>query len=352
MDLITTIGPSSWDPDAIAAHLRLGVTCIRFPFSKLRPEDHVERCRMLRGIARTLGAGVLTMADLPGGKPRLQSHHPVHVESHRRYCIWLNRAQRRDGDLWLEPGLSGVTFRPDDEVVIGDGENRFLVHEASRDHVVGAFAAPCTLEWQRAFIPAGIDLDVPVLTDKDKACAELAHAASFDWVALSCVRSSDDVASARAWLSASLDWTPRLVAKIETVAGVSNADAIIRAADAVMIARGDLALQIGFERLWSAQQTVLEACLRRNRYCIVATGFLESLARHHTPTRAECIDFCSTLSMGASAILFSSETSIGHNPILVVETALRLGRQWEQSHRERHCRPGPSLQRAVEEAVR
>ncbi len=331
MDLIATIGPSSWDREVIAAHLRLGVKCIRFPFSKLRPDDHVARCRLVRDIADALGVGVLTMADIPGGKPRLNANGPVDVESGRPYRIALGRARCDADDFWLDPGLPAVSFRSGDQIFIGDGENRFTVCETSADRLIGTFATPGRMEWRRAFIPIGMDLQVPTFTERDKAYAAFAHAARFDWVALSFVSSSEDVLAARAWLLEHLDWAPCLVAKIETMAAVRNVDAIARTADAVMIARGDLALQIGFAALWSAQKSIIDACARAGTYCIAATGFLESLASHPTPTRAECIDFCSTLAMGAPAILFTTETSIGKNPIVVIETALRLAESWTHS---------------------
>lgn len=331
MDLIATIGPSSWTRDVLEAFLRLGVKCVRFPFSKLQPAEHVDRCRMLRGIARELGIPVLTMADLPGGRPRLHADGPVHVETSRQYRIAVDRTSRSGKDFWLEPGLPGGAVEPGNEVLIGDGQNRFVVTAVSTDHLTGTFATAGTLEWQRVFSPIGIDLQLTAFTDRDKECAAFAHAGGFDWLALSFISSSEDVIAARSWLRESLEWTPYLVAKIETRAAVNNVDAIAGAADAVMLARGDLALQIGFDALWPAQKSVIDACARAGRYCIAATGFLESLARHHTPTRAECMDFCSTLAMGAPAILFSNETSIGGNPVLAVETALQLERSWKAS---------------------
>jgi pyruvate kinase len=330
VDVLATIGPASWDREVVAAWLRLGVTGIRFPFSKLQPRDHLARCRAVRDVADDLGAHVETIADLPGGKPRLNALGPVHVESGQAYAVTIDPSAHPVGDFWVEPALR-LRFKPGDEILIGDGENRFVVTDVANGSIVGSFAVPGVIEWSRAFTPLGLDLDVLPFTERDKTFARAAHAARFDALALSYVRSADDVAAVRSWLRTQLEWSPRLIAKIETRSGVENADEIAAAADAVMVARGDLAIQIGCDELWAAQTAILRACARAGRYSIAATGFLESLAGRETPARAECIDFCATLDMGVDAILFATETALGRHPVVVVETAQRLAGAWRQS---------------------
>lgn len=331
MDIVTTIGPASWDRPIVAVFLELGVRCIRFPFSKLRPDIHLANCAMVRDVARDLGVSVLTMADLPGGKPRLNSRAPLEVEPARTYQVAFQQAGAGASEFWIEPELVGCHVKPGDAFIIGDGENRFVVSDAGDGFMRGTFARAGLMEWQRAFMPEGVPLKIPSLTARDKTFARAAHAGRFDWLALSYVDSSDDVAAARAWLRDELDWQPYLVAKLETATAVANAEAIARAADAVMIARGDLAVDIGFERLWSAQKSIVEACQRTGRYCIAATGFLETLLTEPSATRAECMDFCAALEMGVDAIMFSTETSIGKHPVPVVETAVRLAESWQEA---------------------
>jgi pyruvate kinase len=331
MDIVTTIGPASWDRTIVGVFLQHGVRCIRFPFSKLRPDVHVANCAMVRDVARGLGLPVLAMADLPGGKPRLNSAGPLSVEPARAYWIARQQAGAAGSDFWLEPELLGYRIKAGDAFVIGDGENRFVVSDVAEDHVLGRFTRAGVIEWQRAFMPEGTPLKIPSLTDRDRAFAREAHAARFDWLALSYVDSSDDVAAARAWLHDELGWQPYIVAKLETATAVANVEAIARTADAVMIARGDLAVEIGFEQLWSAQKTIVEACRRSGTYCIAATGFLEHLLTEPAATRAECMDFCAALEMGVDAIMFSTETSIGKHPVKVVETAVRLAESWQHS---------------------
>lgn len=338
MDLLATIGPSSWDPHIVTAWLRLGVTGIRFPFSKLQPPDHVARCRAVREIAAAVGVPVVTMADLPGGKPRLNAEGPVQVERGTSYTIAVNRHGPPAATFWVEPALPRVRFRRGDEIIIGDGENRFVVEEVSDEHIVGTFAASGTVAWRRAFTPVGRDVDVQTFTERDRELATAARSGRFDWLALSYVESGDEVNAVRAWLLERLDWTPSIVAKVETRAAVEHIDDIVAAADAVMIGRGDLAIQIGFEELWAAQAAVVNACARARRYSIAATGFLESLAASDTPTRAECVDFCAAVEMGADAVLFATETALGRNPVLVIETARRLAATCHRSRGLRQSR--------------
>jgi pyruvate kinase len=319
MDIITTIGPSSWTEEIIKAHLRLGVICIRFPFAKETPEEHVERCKMVKRIATELGRDIFTMADLPGGKPRLSNLLPLEISSQKEYRIALSEKRGKNVDFYLDPSLTEDAVRAKEHVTIGDGENCFFIEAVENGIVTGRFEISGELERKRAFFPSGETLNIESVTEKDRKLARVASTGDFDWVAISFVDAAIDVINARKWLKTELLWEPKVVAKIETLGGTLRASEISSAADMVMIARGDLAVQVGFPYLWRTQKSIVDACKANATYTIAATGFLDQMGSQHLPSRSECVDICTALEMGVDAIMLSAETTIGKHPVKVVQ---------------------------------
>jgi pyruvate kinase len=319
MDTITTIGPKSWAEEIVEAHITLGVKCIRFPFAKEPPAEQVARCMKVKRIAAGLGKVVLTMADLPGGKPRLSNIAPLPISADRSYRIALSPTKSSSADIFVDPPVPTGVLKDGDFATIGDGENRFFVESSQDSIVLGRFESSGELERRRAFLPNGANLNIEPFTETDREMARVAYLGEFDWLALSFINSAEDVTKAREWLMKELNWNPRIVAKIETLGGTLRISEIAAVADCVMLARGDLALQVGFSRLWRAQELILDACKSMNIYSIAATGFLDNASNHLIPTRSECIDICTALKMGADAIMLSAETTIGTHPVEVVQ---------------------------------
>jgi len=329
MDTITTIGPKSWGEDVVKAHIKMGVKCIRFPFAKEPPHEQVTRCEMVREIADGLGKPILTMADLPGGKPRLSNTQPVSISADRLYRIALSPTKKAKTDFYIDPGLPHDTVVGGDVITIGDGENLFRVESSNDIVVLGYFEHSGELERKRAFLPNGKALSIDSFTPTDREMARIASSGKFDWLALSFVDSPQDVRDVRQWLRKELRWNPKIVAKIESLRGTLRVAEIAQVADCIMIARGDLALQLGFSGLWHAQESILNACKSMNVYSIAATGFLDTGSQTLVPSRSECIDICAALRMGANAIMLSAETTIGPYPIEVVELLTRIGEACE-----------------------
>lgn len=318
MDIITTIGPTSWSEDVVKAHISLGVKCIRFPFAKETPDEHVERCRMVKRLARELNTDIFTMVDLPGGKPRLNNSLPLNISAEKQYRIALSRQGSEGVDFYLEPSLMGEAVSTAAHATIGDGENRFLISSVAGEIITGHFEVSGELERRRAFFPSGATLNIQSITEKDQELARAASRGDFDWVAISFVDSATDVINAREWLKTELSWEPKIVAKIETLGGTLRSSDIAKVSDMVMLARGDLAVQVGFSYLWRAQERIVSACKATNTYTIAATGFLDQVSIQRIPTRSECIDIYTALEMGVDAIMLSAETTIGSRPIDVV----------------------------------
>ncbi|MBY8878986.1 pyruvate kinase [Actinacidiphila acidipaludis] len=323
IDVITTIGPASWDRDVLSALVREGVHTVRFPLSKETPEVHLDNARRLAEIAADCGRTVRTMADVPGGKPRLSNEQPLDVTAGTPFAIGLG-GRAPDTDLWLDPPLlARAAELAGTDVLVGDGEQSFHVERHEGDVVHGHFTESARVERRRAFTLPGTAGEVECFTAADrKLCASIRD--SFDLVALSFVRTADDVDRARRWMAGELGWRPGVVAKIETWNGAVNAREIAEVSDAVMVARGDLALHVGFENLWETEKRVLAACRAAGTRSIVATGLLDSLISSRTPTRSEAVDVAGAVEAGADALLLSAETTVGIDPLHAVRVLRRL----------------------------
>lgn len=326
MDILITLGPASWAPDTLRALLEEGVSKIRFPFAKETPEIHAEHHAMVRQIAKESGRLVDTIADLPGSVPRLSNDVPIDVNLTESYTLALGPESR--AQLALVPALTGQPPHVGSRALIGDGENAFIVDHVERKVLTGHFERPGTIERRRAFVLPTEELCIASFTEADKRFAAAAREAEFDWLAISFVDSGELLTDVRGWLADELDWHPKIMAKVETPAGVRDAAGICARADAVLVGRGDLALHIGPEGLYDAQRDVIDACRAHDTYVVVGTGFVESVATSGgLATRSEAIDVRCTLEMGADGLLLSAETTVGADPVGAVRQLRRLAGQ-------------------------
>jgi len=325
VDVIVTVGPACWSEEVLDALLREGVRDFRFPFSKEDPQTHLRHADRVRGRAKAAGVEVRLLADLPGSKPRLSNREPMRVEEGRAVTIAV--VSGIDGcDLHLDPPFSGM---PDveggHEALLGDGDAVFHVDSAVDGVLTGRFGFTGELERRLGFAIPGVDCRVECFTEDDRNyCRAVAASSVFDTVALSFVRDEADVELSRAWLADELGWRPSIIAKIESPQGVVHAEAIARAADQVMIARGDLALWMGVEGLWGAQRAITAAGRKAATPVIGATSFLQSMVTGRRPTRSEAVDVAAAVELGMKALMLSAETTIGIDPASAVRTLGRL----------------------------
>lgn len=322
LEFMITIGPNSWAPSELRKLLRHRVRFVRFPFAKEDHRTHAENAARVRSVAAELGVKAALVADLPGGKPRLSNEEPREVESHEALRVAL-RPTLREIDLSVDPPLD-YSAKAGDIFAVGDGELEFVVNRVDGEIVHGKFLRGGTLERRRAFIPRGVNYDFDSFTDADKLHATAARNAGFDAIAISFVTGKASIANVKDWLRTALDWSPLIIAKIETTKGVEAAHEIAAEVDAVVVGRGDLLLESSAGKLWHLQSAVLRACRSLGKPGFVGTGVLESMKDRPFPTRAEVIDLLAAAEMGATGVLFSAETTIGINPVAVLNTAERL----------------------------
>ncbi len=321
--IVATLGPASQSPEVLEAMVDAGVDVARVGLAHESADRHAARIRAVRAAARERGRVLGVLADLPGPKVRTAPFPDGGVFLADGSCLRLVP----DGDASSEESVV-VTFpealssvEGGDRVVIGDGAVLLEVAEVGRGGVTARVVRGGRLLGRPGVhLPAGrLDLRSP--TEEDLRLLETCVREDVDIVAVSLVRSGDDVRRVR---EAAGDDPPMIVAKIETPDAVEDLDAIIAAADGLMVARGDLGTRLRLEDVPHVQKRVIRTCAARGVPVITATQMLESMITAPTPTRAEVTDVANAVSQGTTAVMLSAETAVGQDPVAVVEAMARI----------------------------
>ncbi len=322
--IVATIGPACDSPSAIATLVDAGMDVARLGFAHGSLASHLENLRLIRAAAAEKGRLVGVLADLPGPKVRTG---PFPMPGGALLLVG-ERVTLVDGsgpsDATTisvdEPGLvSDLQFG--DHLALGDGAVVLEVEDAGSDKAVAVVHNGGWLQGRPGLhVPAGrLRASSPTVADLDLLREVVA--AGFDMVAISFVRSADDISRARA---AAGPGGPMIVAKIETRPAVDHLTSIIDVADAVMIARGDLGVECPIEEVPHLQKHIIRTCVAWGRPVITATQMLESMVHAPTPTRAEVSDIANAVFDGTDALMLSGETAIGHDPASAVRTMARI----------------------------
>jgi pyruvate kinase len=318
--LVCTVGPAS-EPllfDLVTA----GMDVARVNLSHGTQEDHERLLKGVREAAAEAGRPVAILADLSGPKVRLGEllGEELRLERGSRFVLRTGDAPgEASGAPTTYPGLAG-DLEPGDRVLLTDGAVELRVVEVANEVVTEVVRGGSIRSGAGVNVPAE-RLGLPAITSKDETDIEWALSAEVDMMAQSFVRRAEEVRALRSLLGRE---PPLLVAKIETGPAVRDAGAIIEAADAVMVARGDLGVELPLEEIPLIQRDLVSRAARAGVPVIVATQMLESMTRSARPTRAEVSDVAAAVFEGADAIMLSAETAIGAYPIEATQTAVRI----------------------------
>lgn len=325
-----TLGPSSLDN--LRRLIAAGTNGVRLTFSFGTPDLQASRAVAVKEAARSAGKSCATIADLPGGKPRLgrfTGADVYDVVSGQHVALVLRpSADPASGVLPVDSRELLESLIPGDLVLVGDGACCLRIVTATQESVVAEIIESGRIEQTRGLITRGSQFDPASLTEKDRRdLAFIEQTDAFDAVAISFVSSASEIIETRRLLGRSA--TPvSVIAKIEHPRGVAAADEISKHADAVIIGRGDLALALDWVELPAAVSTIAEACKANDTPYIIGTQVAEGLERFVFPTRAEICDLAHWLSTGAAGALLSYETAFGSNPLGAVGAIQRLIERW------------------------
>jgi pyruvate kinase len=352
--IVATLGPASSDDEVLFRLIESGMDAARLNFSHGKHEEHAASATRVRDAGAALGRPLAVIADLQGPKLRIgELDAPVELEVGETVVVAGGDAVKKD-DLPVAPAVLRSVLEVGMDVLVDDGHVRLRVERVENGRamcrvVTGGVVAP-----HKGVNVPGVKLPVPSLTGKDLDDLAFALELGVDFVALSFVRSRADVAALRGKIevAGSQAW---VIAKIELKEAVAALDDILDEADAVMIARGDLGVEVGPAEVPLLQKRIILAALERGKPAITATQMLESMIERPEPTRAEASDVANAILDGTSAVMLSAETAIGDYPVAAVETMAQIARAVEPSLGYRHQLPAasdaPTVGRAMSNAA-
>jgi pyruvate kinase len=348
--IVATIGPASASPDRVRWLVEAGMDAARLNFSHGVPTEHAERARLVREVQEESGRLLALIADLQGPKLRIGDLlEPVTLERGAEVVVGPGGATS-DGELPVSPSVIGEVLRPGHNVLIDDGMVRLQVDRVEAGRAVCTVLAGGRVTSHKGVNLPGVPLPIPSLTTKDHEDLEHALELGADYIALSFVRSAADVRELKR-LIAEHGSRALVIAKIEKAEAVSSLDEIVEEADAIMVARGDLGVEIGAALVPLLQKRIILRSLERGKPVITATQMLESMIEHPEPTRAEASDVANAILDGTSAVMLSGETAVGNYAIEAVAYMDRIARAVEPSLGYRHQLPGAEEQPTIGQAM-
>jgi pyruvate kinase len=334
--IVCTIGPSTSSPELVERLVDAGMDGARLNFSHGSHEEHAERAGLIRAAQEKAGRPLALIADLQGPKLRIGKLAQPRVLAEGDQVVVVGAGDGgADGHLPVSPPVLPGVLRRGDDILIDDGLVHLRVEAVAGGRVEAVVLAGGAVSANKGVNVPGVPLPIPSVTEKDVADLEFALGLDVDYVALSFVRSANDVRQLRELLHEAGS-SAQIIAKIEKAEAVDDLAGILRLADAVMVARGDLGVEIGPAEVPLVQKRILLAALERGKPAITATQMLESMISQPEPTRAEASDVANAILDGTSAVMLSGETAVGKYPIESVEMMVRIASAVEPSLAYRH----------------
>jgi pyruvate kinase len=348
--IVATIGPASSDPACLRALFAAGLDGARLNLSHGTHEEHAERVRLLREVQAEHDRPIALIADLQGPKLRV-GDLPAPWVLERGQDVELIGAERPDnGALPVSPAVIGDVLRPGHDVLIDDGLIRLKVEQVVHGRIRCAVVVGGEVGAHKGVNLPGVPLPIPSLTRKDVDDLGFALSLGVDFVALSFVRSAADMRDLRKLVDEAGSHA-RLIAKIEKAEAIADLEAVLAEADAIMVARGDLGVEMGPAAVPLLQKRIILRTLEQAKPVITATQMLESMIHNAEPTRAEASDVANAILDGTSAVMLSGETAIGEYAVASVSTMDAIAREVEPSLGYRHQLPEASEEPSVGNAM-
>jgi len=345
--IVATLGPALDDEERLRAAIAAGIDVVRLNFSHGSHEEHVRRLDRVRGLASALGRNVGSLGDLQGPKIRLGIVPDEGVEiADGGEVVLFSGVEELDEyhDGAGTPVLPVVyeqlaaDVEPGALILMDDGVLRLVVSAVDGDRVMARVVAGGTVRSRKGVNLPGIEVSAKSLTEKDREDLAAMVELEVDWIALSFVRSAKDVTEVRDLVRERGGDQP-VVAKLERPEAVEALEEIVAASDAVMVARGDLGVEIGPERVPEIQKEIIALANRTSQPVITATQMLDSMIRSPRPTRAEASDVANAIFDGTDAVMLSGETAAGRYPVEAVRTMARIIEVAESSAERLHAIP-------------
>jgi pyruvate kinase len=321
--IVATVGPASNSKEVLTALAKEGVDVFRLNFSHGTHEDHLKVIKYVREINQEMGTHIALLQDLQGPKIRVNEMKDGTVLKPKETLVITTRELVGDSEI-VSTSYKGMPndVKIGDMILIDDGKIELKVKETRGDDVICEVVYGGVLKSRKGINLPYSRVSAPSLTEKDMKDLLFGLKNNVDWVALSFVRKAKDIDILRSIIEEHKS-TTRIIAKIEKPEALENIDAIIAATDAVMVARGDLGVEIWLEEVPMVQKMLVEKCNKFAKPVIVATQMMESMIENPRPTRAETNDVANAVMDGADALMLSAETAAGKYPLEVIRSMVR-----------------------------
>lgn len=323
--IIATIGPASSPKDVLGEMIHEGIDVVRLNFSHGSYDDHLQVINTVLELNKELNSHVALLADLQGPKLRVgEIEKGTVLEEGKEFCLTSNKCIGNAEEAYLsyEPLAKDVEIG--ESILIDDGKLHLEVIESNgTDRVRTKVIAGGPLSSRKGVNLPHTKVSMPSLTEKDKQDALFALKHKVDWLALSFVRRTEDILELKELIKGSGEHA-YVIAKIEKPEALEDLDDIIMESDGIMVARGDLGVEIEFQKVPLIQKSIVNKCISLSKPVIIATQMMESMIENPTPTRAETNDVANAVLDGADTLMLSGETSVGKYPVLTIRNMQKI----------------------------
>ena len=335
--IVATLGPASSDPEVLERLLRAGVDVVRLNFSHGKAQDHIDRALLVRRIAEKVGKTVAIMADLQGPKIRVGkfAEGKVDLVNGARFVLDGGRSELGTIDgVGLDYTELPRDVKPGDTLLLNDGLIVLKVEAVRGEQVHTVVKVGGELSNNKGINKQGGGLTAPALTAKDMEDIKTAMAFQADYLAVSFPKNATDMEMARQLANVAGEQykhKPAMIAKIERSEAIPQLEAILRASDGIMVARGDLAVEVGNATVPALQKKMIRMARAMDKIAITATQMMESMIVNPVPTRAEVSDVANAVLDGTDAVMLSAETAAGKFPVETVEQMAAIALEAERA---------------------
>ena len=330
--IVATLGPASNSESQLEALIAAGANIMRLNFSHSTHEDHAQTFERVRRIAARMGEPIGILQDLQGPKIRtgwLANHQMMELVDKSQLTITTRDIAGADHVVSTTYQNLPQDVHADDCILIDDGNIELHVLEVRGRDVLTQVVHGGMLGEHKGINLPGVNVSIPALSAKDREDLAFGLKLGVDYVAISFVRRAEDVQEAKDLIVQMCGHAVPIIAKLEKPQALENLRAILEVADGVMVARGDLGVELSPQEVPIAQKTIIATANERGRLVITATQMLESMITHTRPTRAEASDVANAIFDGTDALMLSAETSTGANPVLAVRTMATIAAEAE-----------------------
>lgn len=332
--IVCTIGPASRSPEVLAGMLKAGMNVARLNFSHGEFDGHARDIETIRRASRETGLPVAIMADLPGPKIRIGELEEEPIELVNGQALVLTTESLMGTADRVGVNFDGLPSAVDkeDDIYLNDGFVHLKVLEVAAPEVYCEVVVGGMIRSRKGLNIPDVNLGISAFTDNDRRCLKFALEHGVDAVSQSFVERAEDVAAVKAY-AGELGYAPFIVAKIERSRAVRNLAGILEEADGIMVARGDLGVEIPIAKIASAQKKIMEMANQMTKPIITATQMLESMTTNRLPTRAEATDVANAILDGTDAVMLSGESAVGDHPVAAVAMLREIAADIEPNRR-------------------